>query len=175
MKDKNFLDLKVRRDIYNCIVKSPGLHFREIQRRIKLATGSLDYHIHFLYKNNMIRKEKDGKYTRYYPLTRNWNEEERAILSLLRQKQVRHIIIYLIEKKRATATDISTSLEMTPSTLSWYLKQLVGKNVITQQKKGRFRIYSVNDPEKMTQHIITHKSSFLDTIVDNFIDAWEAK
>ncbi|HLC76566.1 MAG TPA: winged helix-turn-helix transcriptional regulator, partial [archaeon] len=56
------LDLEVRRRIYDCIVGSPGLHFREIQRRTNLATGSLDYHLHFLHKNGIIRTERDKNY-----------------------------------------------------------------------------------------------------------------
>lgn len=167
------LELEVRRKIYNLINKSPGLHFREIQRRLALATGSLDYHIHFLYKHGLLRQEKDGKYTRYYPLTKNWGKQEKDILSLLRQKRIRHILIFLLERRSAAASDISTSLAMTPSTLSWYLKQLTEKNVIMLTKRGRFRFYSVADKESIIKCLVAHKASFLDSIVDNFIESWE--
>lgn len=167
------LELDARRKIYNVIQKSPGLHFREIQRRLNVATGSLDYHIHFLYKHGLLRQEKDGKYTRYYALTRNWDTKEKEMLSLLRQKRVRHILIFLIEKKSAAASDIATTLGMTPSTLSWYLKQLAEKNIITLTKRGRFRFYKVVDKESIIKCLVTHKASFLDAIVDNFIETWE--
>ncbi|MBI4174683.1 MAG: transcriptional regulator, partial [Candidatus Aenigmarchaeota archaeon] len=75
MNGQHSLNLEARRQIYNVIVESPGLHFREIQRRTALATGSLDYHIHFLHKNGMIRTERDKNYVRYYPLTKNWSDE----------------------------------------------------------------------------------------------------
>ena len=167
------LELDVRRKIYNLIQKSPGLHFREIQRRMNLATGSLDYHIHFLYKHGLLRQEKDGKYMRYYSITRNWESDEKETLSLLRQKRVRHILIFLMERRSSSASDISTSLDITPSTLSWYLKQLTEKNIISLTKRGRFRFYKIVDKERIMKSLVAHKESFLDKIVDNFIENME--
>ncbi len=167
------LELEARRKIYNLINKSPGLHFREIQRRLSIATGSLDYHIHFLYKHGLLRQERDGKYVRYYPITRNWERQEKDILALLRQKRVRHILIFLLENKAAAASDISNALGITPSTLSWYFKQLTEKNTITLTKKGRFRYYKIIDRESIIKCLVSHKASFLDNIVDNFIESWE--
>jgi predicted transcriptional regulator len=167
------LDLEVRRRIYQCVVESPGLHFREIQRRTNLATGSLDYHLHFLHKNGLVRTEKDKNYTRYYPLTKNWTEEEKSVLNILRNDKMRHIIIFLIEKKKSTPLKISESTGIPLSTLSWYLKQLQASSVVTHLKKGRFRVYKVNDPGKMANYLVAHRSSFLDTVVDRFIETWE--
>ncbi len=165
-------EIDARRRIYECVVASPGLHFREIQRRLALATGSLDYHLHFLEKNGLIRKEKTGKFTRYYAYTKTWEQEEKDVLTLLRQNNVRHILIFLIEKKRANAQQISYNVGISPSTLSWYLKQLTEKGIITQTKRGRFRFYRAADPAKIVKYLIMHKSSFLDGIVDSFIEAW---
>jgi len=167
------LDLDVRRRIYNCIVESPGLHFREIQRRTALATGSIDYHLHFLHKNGLIRIERDKNYARYYPLTKNWSEEEKQILHLLRNEKMRHIIIFLISKKKSTPLKISEATAISLSTLSWYLKQLQEKGIVNQTKKGRFRIYRINEPKKLVEYLIAYKTSFLDVVVDRFIETWD--
>jgi predicted transcriptional regulator len=167
------LQLEVRRRIYQCIVDSPGLHFREIQRRTNLATGSLDYHLHFLHKNSLIRIEKDKNYTRYYPLTKNWSDEEKNALNTLRNEKMRHIIIFLIEKKKSTPLKISEATGIPLSTLSWYLKQMQSTGVISHTKRGRFRFYRVNDPKTIVNYLLVHKSSFLDTLVDRFIETWE--
>jgi predicted transcriptional regulator len=167
------LELDVRRRIYECILKSPGLHFREIQRRTGLATGSIDYHIHFLHKNGLIRTERDRNYVRYYPLTKNWSDEEKETISMLRNEKMRHILIFLLGVKRSTPLKISEGIGISLSTLSWYLKQLQAKGVISQRKKGRFRIYKVNNPNTIVEYLVSYKASFLDEVVDRFIDAWE--
>ncbi|MBI2076248.1 MAG: winged helix-turn-helix transcriptional regulator [Candidatus Aenigmarchaeota archaeon] len=166
-------EVDVRKRIYDCIASSPGLHFREIQRRLGLATGSVDYHLHFLHRQGLIREERVGKFVRYYAYTKTFEQEEKDVLALLRQNRIRHILVYLLEKKRANALDIANSLGISPSTLSWYLKQLTEKGVIAQKKKGRFRYYSVVEKEKIAKYLILHKASFLDEIVDRFIEAWE--
>lgn len=166
-------EVDVRKRIYDCIASSPGLHFREIQRRLGLATGSVDYHLHFLHRQGLIREERVGKFVRYYAYTKTFEQEEKDVLALLRQNRIRHILIYLLEKKRANALDIAKTLAISPSTLSWYLKQLTEKGVIAQRKKGRFRSYSVVEKEKIAKYLILHKASFLDEIVDRFIEAWE--
>src|SRR3989344_1549928 len=161
--DHHSLELDVRRRIYNCIVESPGLHFREIQRRTNLATGSIDYHLHQLHKNGLIKMEKDKNYARYYPLTKNWSEDERKILGMLRNTKMRHIIVFLITKKKSTPLKIAEATTISLSTLSWYLKQLQENGIVTHTKSGRFRFYRLTDSKKMAEYMVTYRSSFLDT------------
>jgi predicted transcriptional regulator len=170
---ENYLDLDVRKMIYDCVSKSPGLHFREIQRRTSLATGSLDYHLHFLHKNGMVRTEKAGGFIRYYVTNIAYDQRDKELLHLLRHNKVRHILIFLIQKKKANATDIARAANLSSSNLSWYLKSLGEKNIIVHRKKGRFRFYSVVDKEKIIKCLVTYKESFFDSLVDGFIEAWE--
>ncbi|MBI4162132.1 MAG: winged helix-turn-helix transcriptional regulator [Candidatus Aenigmarchaeota archaeon] len=169
------LQLETRKRIYDCIVASPGLHFREIQRRVGIATGSIDYHLHYLHRHGLVRTENIGKYVRYYPLTKNFSDEEKKFISLLRQKNVRRILIYIIERKTANPADIAAVLGFSPSTLSWYLKKLEESGIIVHTKRGRFRNYKVIDKDTIVRYLILHKSSFLDEMVDRFIDTWGAK
>lgn len=168
-----YLELDVRRVLFECISKSPGLHFREIQRRTKLATGSLDYHLHFLHKNGMVRTEKVGGFVRYYVANVGYEQADKELLNILRHDKIRHILILLIDKKKSNATDIAKSLNISQSNLSWYLKTLEEKNIIAHKKKGRFRFYSVIDKNQIIKCMLTYKTSFMDGIVDRFIATWE--
>ncbi|MBI5060689.1 MAG: winged helix-turn-helix transcriptional regulator [Candidatus Aenigmarchaeota archaeon] len=173
MFNDNLLELDARKEIYDCIRKSPGLHFREIQRRTKLPTGSVEYHLHFLHKNGLVRAEKKGKFLYYYPTDHAFGEEEKILISLLRQKNIRHILMSLIEKKGSTPSELGEKLGMSPSNLSWYLNMLSEKNIITQKKRGRFRHYSVRDKKRIVLCLVTYRASFLDKTVDGFIEAFE--
>jgi predicted transcriptional regulator len=173
LDDENFLELDARKEIYECIKKSPGLHFREIQRRTKIPTGSLEYHLHFLHKHGLLRTEKRGGFLLYYPTDQAFGEEEKSLLNLLRQEKIRHILIYIMDHKISSASDIAAELKISPSNLSWYLNLLLQKNIISVKKRGRFRFYSIKNKEKIITCLITYKSSFLDKIVDSFIETWE--
>lgn len=170
-----FLELDVRRRIYECVKGSPGVHFREIQRRVGVATGSADYHLHFLCRHGLLRSEKTGRLLRYYVTDTSYDREEKELLDILRQRAFRHILIYLIENRKANAMKIASDLGFSPSGLSWYLKHLSEKGIVKQNTKGRFRFYSIRDTERrksLIKCIVTHKESFLDKIVDSFIEAW---
>ncbi len=166
------LELEVRKKIYDAISSYPGIHMRELQRKMGLATGSLDYHLHFLHKNGLIRAEKADRFTRYYSAMQPFSEEEKHIISILRQDTLRHIIIHLLQRKHANATSISMACSIKPSNLSGHLKTLEKNNIVHFKKKGRYRLYAVRDREGIIKCLVAHKKSFLDQLVDNFIDAW---
>lgn len=171
----DFLELDIRRKIYDCIKGSPGIHFREVQRRVGVATGSADYHLHFLVKQGLLRAERTGRFLRYYVSDTAYEQSEKELLDILRHKPFRHIIIYLMEKNKTNALKIAEDLGYSPSSLSWSLKYLMEKDIIKHNKKGRFRFYSIknNECRKMIiKCLLAHKESFLDRLVDNFISAW---
>jgi predicted transcriptional regulator len=168
----NPLDLEVRKRIYDTICKYPGIHMRELQRQTGLATGSLDYHLHFMHKNGLIRVEKTGRFTRYYNSMQAFSDAEKTTLSILRQEPLRHVILFLLEKKIANATEISEATGMQPSNLSAHLKSLEMGKIIQHKKKGRYRFYQLVDRDTIVKYLVLHKKSLLDRMVDNFISTW---
>lgn len=166
------LDLDARKNIYDIICAYPGIHTRELQRRTSLATGSLDYHLHFLYKNGLIRKEKAGRFTRYYSARVSYSDEEKHVLSILRQKTLRRVVLFLLQKEQANATEIGEACQLKPSNLSGHLKTLEQNGIVEFVKRGRYRLYSVKEKETIINCLVLHKKSFLDRLVDNFINAW---
>ena len=166
------LELEVRKRIYDIICKYPGIHLRELQRQTGLATGSLDYHLHFMHKSGLIRAEKSGRFTRYYNSLQAFTDDEKSVIAILRQDPLRHVIIFLLEKKIANATEISEATGMHPSNLSAYLKSLESSGIIQHKKKGRYRFYQLKDRDAIIKYLVLHKKSFLDKLVDNFISNW---
>lgn len=169
------LDLETRRRIYEQIKKSPGIHFRELERRLKLVVGSLQYHIQYLEKKNLIVASNDEDYVRYFAIDKNLNENERKILSLLRRSSCRHILIQLLNNPDLNNKDLSLAVGLSPSTISWNLNKLVEAGVIERKKTGRISNFTVIDPTSVVELLICYKESFLDTLVDGFIEMWEFK
>ncbi|WP_292381179.1 winged helix-turn-helix transcriptional regulator [Methanosarcina sp. UBA289] len=169
------LDLETRRKIYEQINKSPGVHFRELERRLKLVVGSLQYHLHYLEKKKLIVASNDDDYLRYFVIDKNLNEKEIKILSLLRRSSCRHILIQLLNNPDLNNKDLSLAVGLSPSTISWNLNKLVEAGVIERKKTGRISNFTIIDPTAVVELLICYKESFLDTLVDSFIETWEFK
>ncbi len=163
--------LTPRDKIYSNIVQSPGLHFREIQRRTGIATGALQYHLDYLKKKSFIREEKEGKFSRFY--ASNSGVKDSKLMNLLRQDSVRKIVLFLMNKRRASLHSISDGVSLGLSTTSFHLQKLVTSSVVLEkQQKGKV-FFSIKDKESILLMLLDYRESFLDSLVDNFIDTWE--
>ncbi len=164
------LSLEVRKKIYEVIVASPGLHFREIQRRCEIAVGSLQYHLDYMQKHHVIRSQSEGKFVRYYTVRGPQMHHNQNIMAFLRHASTRKIILYLLQQKRANNETIAAHIQLSPSTTSWHLDKLVEANVLTRTREGRMSFFALVAPEEARKLVVDYKSSFLDDAVDNFVN-----
>jgi predicted transcriptional regulator len=163
--------LSTRDRIYSTISKNPGLHFREIQRRTEIATGALQYHIDYLQKKHLVRSEKDGKFSRFYAV--RGEDVDTELMSLLRQESVRRIVLFLMKRRRATLPQISKEVNLSASTTSFHMQKLVQSEMIVQKNYGKKTYFSLKDKDRILELLLTYNKSFLDELVDNFVDIWE--
>jgi predicted transcriptional regulator len=169
---KKILELETRRKIYQIVNKFAGCHFREIERKSGLSTGSASYHLHYLTKHGLIKEERDGNNLRYFPL--DFKPENTKLLGLLRQKNIRKIILFILTHENCNHERIVKFVNLSPSTVSWYLKKLEGTGIIKSVKSGRKRFYTVKiNKEEIIKLLVTYKESFLDSLVDKVIEMWE--
>ncbi len=165
------LELDTRRRVYEFIRVNPGTHMRAIQRRLQMPIGLLKFHIRYLIKHEMITEKKDRYYKRYY-LVGTLRTLDKEALSVLRQQYPRWIILYLLEHPGAKHKELLAKFEIKPSTLSFYLKNLIDKQLISRKRKGRESSYTLSDPEGIIHILITYRPSFLDKLVDRFLETW---
>ncbi|XRP96647.1 winged helix-turn-helix transcriptional regulator [Methanocaldococcus sp. 16A] len=167
------LELELRRKIYNLIKKHPGIHFRELERKLNIATGNLQYHLQYLEKKNLIKSENDGGYVRYFPKDCQLDENEKKIMSFLRRRTSRYIILYLLSRESTNNKNIAKDLNLSPSTVSWHLNNLINAGIVEKEKIGRESFFKIKNPEKIVNILITYRESFLDKIIDRFIETWD--
>jgi len=167
------LALDVRKKIYRTINRNPGLHFRELQRRTKIATGSLQYHLEFLQKRHLIRSDKQGKFVRYYSIRGKQLGEQQQVMNLLRQESLRKIILLLLTKKRANNEKIAAAVDLSPSTVSWHMLKLVEAGVVEKRRVGRKTFFYIVNPDETAELLSSYKRSFLDEMVNGFVAMWE--
>ena len=165
--------METRRTIYDLIVTYPGLHEREMARRLEISLSTLDYHLHYMEKRGLIVSRKDGRYTRYFG-AKKVGMQDKKIISLLRQKTPRQIVLFLLEHPGAIHKDICSAVGKSPSTVSFHLKKLSEAGIIEGVSLGRKTAYKVIDEDAVANTLITYRYTFVDTAVDSFIDTWTA-
>jgi len=164
-------ELEARKKVFDLIAEAPGLHLREIQKRLNIPLGTVEYHLNYFADNEMVLVKEEGGYKRYYP-KQTMGSEDRKYLSLLRQAIPRRIVLFLMHAPGATFGDIAQALSMPPSSLAFHVKKLVTADVLDRVKKGRVSYFKVKDQERMAKILIAHKRSFLDEVVDRFVSTW---
>jgi len=170
-KEKKTLEVDLRRKIYQIVNNFAGTHFREIERKSKLATGSVKYHLDYLSKQGLIKMSKEGNNVRYFPRS---FKENKKIMSFLRQKSVRGIVLFILNHNNCNHEQIVNSVKLSPSTVSWHLKKLGDANIVGFVKKGRKTHYNLLiDKNEIMNLLITYQESFFDTVVDNIVEMWE--
>ncbi|MGB8215700.1 MAG: winged helix-turn-helix transcriptional regulator [Candidatus Methanoperedens sp.] len=172
IENDRLLELETRKKIYAVINNMPGIYLRELERETSFTIGQLTYHLPILVKANLIKEETTGRFKRFYPL--GLNVYERKILPLLRRPNLRKIIILVLENKRITNKELSDKMSVSPATISWYIQILKDANLIHNETRDNGIFYSLMDEDEIIKVLIAYKESFLDKMIDRFIETWDS-
>lgn len=170
--EENPLELKSRHDLFELIKEDPGLHFREIQRRTGLAVGALQYHLNYLEKKNLIKIESRENTKRYFALQVNRIPGEEAVMPLLRQEKVRHLLLALLTSKNKTLYELSDITGIPYSSVSRAMERLVSTGIVQRVKTNKETTFSVQNSDNIARMLVKYKKGFLDELVDQFVDVW---
>jgi predicted transcriptional regulator len=164
------LENERRRRIYEIIEENPSIHLRELQRILNMPLATLEYHLSYMTRKKIIFSEADGHHKRYY--TKPLDREEKKLLSALRQKRLREIVLIVLTNGKVKYQFLSDCLKLPHSTLSLYLKYLVDNEILTRTKIGYENLYTVQDEERIAKVLVAYRSSFLDSLVDKTLNTW---
>jgi predicted transcriptional regulator len=171
-KKERILELENRRNIYLIILKNPGCHFREIQRKSNFPHSTLRYHINYLTKHGLLLAKKQGQNIRYF--SSNFQTSNIKLLSILRQKTLRDILIYIIQNPSCNQESISNFIKLSPSTTSHHLNKLISQEILSLRKSGRQTLYGLkSNKEEIIKLLITYKESFFDALVNKTLEMWD--
>lgn len=164
------LENENRRKIYAAVEKNQGIHFRDIQRLLDMPLTTLEYHLSYLTRKQILYSEREGNLRRYY--TKPLDAEDKKVLSALRQNKMREIVLIVVANQKAKYQFLAEYLGLPNSTLSFYLKYLVDGGILLREKVGYENIYTVKDEERVSKVLVSYKQSFLDKLVDKALSTW---
>jgi len=155
-----------RKKIYKVIRKKPGIHLRELQRSLDIPLSSLDHHVEYMVRKNVIYKEKEGHYTRYF--AGQLSKKEREVISALRHEKLREIVLIVLKHKEVKSQDLIDCLDMPYSTLSYYLKYLMEHSILKRQRIGYENIYEIKD-KRVGKILIMYEPNLFDKLADKVL------
>lgn len=159
MKENKILELEKRRQIYNLIVKYPGLHIREISRKINIPFTTSRHHLNYLEKHDFIITKKDGRHYRFYAKYKI-DRRDKKIIDILRKKTPREMVLLLLAFVECSQTEISQNLEKHPSTISFHLKKMQDMDIVEKAEVNKGKIYKEKLPI-IKREIVTNETIFM--------------
>jgi DNA-binding transcriptional ArsR family regulator len=118
--------------------------------------------------------EKHGKFSRYFSVRGRQLGEQQKLMALLRQKSLRGIVLFILTNKRANNAKIASALGLSPSTVSWHISKLLEAGIIERRRRGRRIFFRATRPEEVAELLKGYRRTFLDEMVDNFVEVWES-
>jgi predicted transcriptional regulator len=128
--------------ILQFIKDKPGCHLRQIRKDMKISMGSTQYHLNLLEKAGKITSARTGMYRYYFPIG-IFHNNEKNLLQILNQEMSREILMFIIEKKNPTHSDIVEKVDISSSALSWHISRLADYQIIKVIRDGKFKRYEM--------------------------------
>jgi predicted transcriptional regulator len=141
------------------IQNNPGCYLRQIRSELDLSMGSVQYHSYQLQKVGKITSTRQGLYKLHFQ-SGVFQDHEKKIIQVLNQETPREVILFIIEQKNPTQTDIVNRLGISAPSVSWHLKRLIDFKIIDEVREGKYKRYKLSatliDSEYIVKVLKTH-------------------
>jgi predicted transcriptional regulator len=126
--------------ILQFIKQNPGCHLRQIKRELKISMGTLQYHLNLLEKNGKITSDKHSLHRYYFPIGL-FQDNEKNVLKILNKETERDILMFIIERKNPTQTEIVDAIQISAPSVNWHISNLIQLGLLREERDGKFKRY----------------------------------
>ena len=153
------------------IQNNPGIRFRELMKMVGITNGIMSYYIQKLEKIGIIFVHRQAGIARLF--TNDINSSEINLIQYLRTSTTKKIMVSLLAEDHLKFKQITETIQMSPSTTSFYLKKLVSSKIVNVS--GSFpKVYSLLMKEKISNLIVLNHPYFFDSASTNLADIFSA-
>ena len=135
-----------RVNILKKILNNPGIHHNELLRSCNLKKGQLQWHIDTLLRHNIIKKEKIGQYTIYFPITTSGEAIENFKNQFIKSKTTLEIFNIIKKNPGINSAEISRIMDLSRNSIKYHVDKLLEQRYIRLEKKGRVNDIYLNYP-----------------------------
>lgn len=152
------------------IQANPGCHFRRIRQELSVSIGTAQYHLRLLEKAGRIASNRHGLFKYYFPVG-IFQDNEKSILEVLRHETTRDILMFIVEQKNPTQTDIASNIGVSAASISWQVRRLTQLGLIVEARDGKYKRYLLQgDPQQLTSLIKNYYPSLWDRWSDRLAE-----
>jgi predicted transcriptional regulator len=126
-----------RLNILTQILNNPGIHHNEILRNCSLNKGQLQWHLDTLLKHHVIKKEKFGQYTIYFPITSSKEAIETFKRQFSKSKTTLEVLNTITKNPGINSAELSRLLNLSRNSIKHHIDKLLEQHYIRSEKKGR--------------------------------------
>ncbi len=160
------------------VQQSPGVHIRELIRRLKIPTGTLDYHLYRLSQRQLLETREVAGHRCVFPLRPVGerlpiSEDQKLLLALLRQRVPRALLLHLLDRGPTTPQDLASSVGISPSLLSYYVERLEKLGLVERrgERPGQ-RVAALRSPQQVRDVLLTYPP-LQERVQDRWLGLWE--
>lgn len=156
----------------------PGVHLRELLRRLRIPPGTLDYHLRRLSRQGFLETRDVGGHRCVFPcrpIGAGWPvlEKDQVLLALLRRRVPRAILLHLTYFGPATGRELSDSAGVSSALLLYYVERLESWGLVERvSSPAGPRKAKVVDPLRVRDILLRHPP-LKERFEDRWITLWE--
>lgn len=126
-----------RKKIIAKILQEPGIHNNELLRQCNLQKGQLQWHLYVLMQYGIIKKEKVGQFSVFFPIKMAKDPNQYSRLLIGKSKTSLKVLDLIEENPGIHSSTIALQLFLNRSTVKYHIDKLKKKNLILFKHKGR--------------------------------------
>jgi predicted transcriptional regulator len=150
-----------RERVLALVAAQPGLHLRELPRRLGLSLRSVRYHLETLGEDQLVTTHRSGRFARWFA-TGRFSAEDQALISALRVQGQRTILLVLLREGPMRFASLERATGLSSATLVLYLHRLSDGGLVAAGE-GRYRLC---DPSAIEMRLALYRERFPDLLAD---------
>jgi predicted transcriptional regulator len=127
--------------VLNFVQQNPGSHLRKIKKELNISMGTVQYQLDRLEKSGLITSSKRGFYRYYFDVEIKGFDKD--ILEILSYETLRQIILFIIEQKDPSQSEIVKEIGISHASINWHMQRLIALKIIEEIKDGRYKKYRI--------------------------------
>lgn len=131
------------------VERSPGASLRQIHRLSGIPLATAQRLLNALEEAGRVRSERGPStqsHRRFYPAGRGLHKRERVLLGFLSKPRARDLLEAIRDEPGIRHSDLAAKVGLPAPTVTYYLKQLVGEDLVMVRAAGVQRHYRIKNP-----------------------------